>query len=104
MTKLYRIIPIYTKNELAFCFWDVIIYNGYLEYTGLFQNGAALFIAVVIMTEKLTRKQFAKSICKDCIWLRKADQLHYFCPFRVCFREMEYDYAEKLKKEMMRHG
>lgn len=56
------------------------------------------------MTEKLTRKQFAKSICKDCIWLRKVDQLHYFCPFRVCFREMEYDYAEKIKKGMMRHG
>lgn len=32
MTKLYRFIPIYTKNELAFCFWDVIIYNGNIEY------------------------------------------------------------------------
>jgi hypothetical protein len=63
-----------------------------------------LFCLVVIMTEKLTRKQIAKKICKDCIWLRKVDQLHYFCPFRVCFLEIECDYAEKIKKEMMRHG
>ena len=51
------------------------------------------------MTTKLTTKQFNKLKCASCIWLCKVDKLHMFCPFIVCFKELEKEYERQIESE-----
>lgn len=36
------------------------------------------------LTEKLIKQ--SKCLCFECDWLKKADEGHYFCPFKHCMK------------------